>query len=178
MKKSALVTLAVLITGTASSSPLFAQQASVTEPVGAARSDWRPSAADRAAFVDARIAGLKAGLKLSPEQEKLWPPVEAALRETAAKREARVDALRREREQRQGPIDAIERMRRRAEMLTETGVDLKKIADTAAPLYAALDDAQKHRMSFLLRMRGPHRHFSMAARENLLWRSRDNRATP
>ena len=113
MKKSALVTLAVLITGTATSSPLFAQQASVTQPVGAARSDWRPSAADRAAFVDARIAGLKAGLKLSPEQEKLWPPVEAALRETAAKREARVDALRLEREQRQGPIDAIERMRRR-----------------------------------------------------------------
>ena len=89
-----------------------------------------------------------------------------------------MDALRLEREQRQGPIDAIERMRRRAEMLTETGVDLKKIADAAAPLYAALDDAQKHRMSFLLRMRGPHRHFSMAERENWFSRSRGNRATP
>ena len=137
----------------------------------AARSDWRPSATDRAAFVDARIAGLKAGLKLNPQQEKLWPPVEAALRETA-KREARVDAFRREREQRQGPIDAIERMRLRAEMLTETGVDLKKIADAAAPLYAALDDAQKHRMDVLVRMRA-HRHFRMAARENWRWGARD-----
>lgn len=32
------------------------------------------SDADRAAFLDARIAALHAGLKLSPEQEKLWPP--------------------------------------------------------------------------------------------------------
>lgn len=177
MKKSALVTLAVLITGTTSSSMLFAQQASPTQPVPAARSDWRPTAIDRAAFLDARIAGLKAGLKLSPEQEKLWPPVEAALRETAAKREARIDAFRREREQQQHPVDAIERMRRRAEMLTETGVDLKKIADAAAPLYAALDDAQKHRMDVLIQRRA-HRHFRMAARENWLLRSHGDRATP
>ena len=35
---------------------------------------------DRAAFTDARIAALHAGLKLTPDQEKLWPPVEAAIR--------------------------------------------------------------------------------------------------
>src|SRR5271157_786507 len=107
----------------------------------------------------------------------MWPPVQAAIRETAAKREARMDAIRREREPRQQPVDAIERMRRRADMLTETGVDLKKIADAAAPLYAALDDAQKHRMDILLHMRGPHRHFRMAARENWLLRSRSDRPT-
>ena len=88
-----------------------------------------------------------------------------------------MDAFRREREQRQGSVDGIERMRRRAEMLTETGVDLKKMADAAAPLYAALDDAQKHRMDVLLRMRGPH-HFRMAARESGQWRSRGDRAAP
>lgn len=178
MKKSALVTLAVLIAGTASSSLLFAQPASTTQPVPAARSDWRPTATDRAAFLDARSAGLKAGLKLSPEQEKLWPPVEAALRETTAKREARMDAFRQEREQRQQPVDAIERMRRRADMLTETGVDLKKIADAAAPLYAALDDAQKHRMNILLRMRGPDHHFRVAARDNWVRRSRGDQPRP
>jgi zinc resistance-associated protein len=171
MKKSALIALAVLIAGTAPSSLLFAQQAPATQPAPVGRSDWRPTAADRAAFLDARIAGLKAGLKLNPEQEKLWPPVETALRETAAKREARMDAFRQKHEQRQGSVDAIERMRQRAELLTETGVDLKKMADAAAPLYAALDDAQKHRMDVLLRMRGPH-HFRMAARENGLRRSR------
>jgi len=36
---------------------------------------WKPSAADIAAFGDARIASIHAGLKLTPEQEKNWPPV-------------------------------------------------------------------------------------------------------
>src|ERR1700741_2219284 len=38
---------------------------------------------DRAAFVDARIAAVHAGLKLTADQEKLWPPVEAAVRDFA-----------------------------------------------------------------------------------------------
>src|SRR5438477_642966 len=38
---------------------------------------------DRAAFTDARIAAVHAGLKLNPDQEKLWPPVEAAVRDFA-----------------------------------------------------------------------------------------------
>ncbi|GLK82227.1 Spy/CpxP family protein refolding chaperone [Ancylobacter defluvii] len=43
----------------------------------------RPSpeqmAANAAAMSDARIAALKAGLKLTPDQEKLWPALETAL---------------------------------------------------------------------------------------------------
>ena len=54
------------------------------------------SAEDRAAFTDARIAGLHAGLKLSAEQEKLWPPVETALRDLSKQRDAQ-RAARRER---------------------------------------------------------------------------------
>ena len=38
---------------------------------------------DRAAFLDARIAALKAGLELSAEQEKNWPPLESAMRDLA-----------------------------------------------------------------------------------------------
>ena len=44
---------------------------------------WRPSAEDVAAFGDARIAALHAGLKLSAEQEKSWPALESALRDLA-----------------------------------------------------------------------------------------------
>ncbi len=44
---------------------------------------WRPSAEDIAAFGDARIAALHAGLKLTAEQEKNWPAVEGALRDLA-----------------------------------------------------------------------------------------------
>ena len=42
---------------------------------------WQMSAEDAQAFSDARIAGLKAGLRLTTEQEKSWPAVEAAMRE-------------------------------------------------------------------------------------------------
>jgi hypothetical protein len=38
---------------------------------------------DRAAFVDARIAALKAGLELTPDQAKNWPMFEQALRDMA-----------------------------------------------------------------------------------------------
>src|ERR1700750_2421910 len=38
---------------------------------------------DRPAYADARIAAVHAGLKLTADQEKLWPPVEAAVKEFA-----------------------------------------------------------------------------------------------
>ena len=41
------------------------------------------SVEDLAAFTDARIAALKAGLELTPDQAKNWPAFEQALRETA-----------------------------------------------------------------------------------------------
>src|SRR6202790_4635846 len=47
---------------------------------------------DRAALADARIAAVHAGLKLNPDQEKLWPPVEAAVREFAKMRIERANA--------------------------------------------------------------------------------------
>ena len=52
----------------------------------------RFSAEDRTAFVDARIAAVHAGLKLNADQEKLWPPVEAAVREFAKMRIDRAEA--------------------------------------------------------------------------------------
>ena len=39
----------------------------------------RLSAEDRLAFADAKIAAVHAGLKLTADQEKLWPPIEAAV---------------------------------------------------------------------------------------------------
>ena len=51
------------------------------------------TADDIAAFADARIAALKAALKLTPAQEKNWPAVEQAVRDISkdriAEREAR-----------------------------------------------------------------------------------------
>jgi N-formylglutamate amidohydrolase len=39
--------------------------------------------ADHEALLDAKLGGLKAGLKLTPDQEKLWGPFEAAVRNAA-----------------------------------------------------------------------------------------------
>src|SRR5258708_22983463 len=51
---------------------------------------FQPSAEDIAALTDARVAGLKAGLKLIAEQEKNWPAVEAAIRDLAKDRSDRM----------------------------------------------------------------------------------------
>ena len=74
-------------------------------PEGDSDQRWRPSPEDMSAFTDARIAALKAGLKLTPEQEKNWPAFEAAIRDMSKARAERMAA----REKEQPPTDPIER---------------------------------------------------------------------
>jgi zinc resistance-associated protein len=143
----------------AGSSVAFAQQPSpqaqapqAGQPAHEGRQHWRPSEQDVNALTDARIAAIKAGLKLTPDQEKNWPAVEQAIRDMAKDRYQRRTERR---EQRRG--DPIERLRNRADAMTQTAADLKKLADAADPLYKSLNDDQKHRLFFLVRsMRGHH----------------------
>src|SRR5580658_1481707 len=58
----------------------------------------RFSPEDRAAFLDARIAALKAGLELNADQEKNWAPLESAIRDLAKERAARFAAWREKRQ--------------------------------------------------------------------------------
>lgn len=116
---------------------------------------WRPSAADITAFADARIAALKAGLEMTPEQEKNWPAVESALRDIAKQRADRVAA----REKVQKPADPIARLGQRGAAMESRGAALKKLAEAAGPLYQSLTDAQKHRFIVLARVTG--RHFGL-----------------
>ena len=129
---------------------------------------------DRSAFVDARIAAVHAGLKLTPEQEKNWPAVESAVRDFAKQRIARAEARANERELRRAereagrdrrgpdqsmqnePRDPVARLRDRADNMAATAAGLKRIADAADPLYKSLDDGQKRRLAVLTRMGGPH----------------------
>jgi len=116
---------------------------------------------DRAAFVDARIAAVHAGLKLTADQEKLWPPVEAAVRDFAKLRidraNARMNALQNQSPDAQKSPDTqtqrddnpIARLRERAETMAASAEAMKKIADAADPLYKTLDDAQKRRLAIL-----------------------------
>src|SRR5215216_6887453 len=127
----------------------------------------RASPEDRAAFADARIAAVHAGLKLSADQEKLWPPVEAAVSEFAKLRidraNARIDPPRDDSSQAK-PDDPVARLRDRAETMAATAAAMRKIAEAADPLYKTLDDGQKRRLAVLTRMdrgfcgRGGWRH--------------------
>jgi zinc resistance-associated protein len=115
---------------------------------------WHPSAEDRSAFTDARIAALKAGLKLTPEQEKNWPAFEAAIRDMSKARADRMTA----REKEQPPADPVERLHRHADALGAAAASLKKLADAEDPLYKSLDDAQKGRFQILGQALRPHQH--------------------
>jgi len=118
----------------------------------------RVSPEDRAALTDARIAAVKAGLKLNTDQEKLWPPVEAAVRDFAKLRidraNARMNAKPDDAQDVQKPGDPVARLRERADNMATMAAAMKKIADTADPLYKTLDDGQKRRLAILTHMGG------------------------
>ena len=113
---------------------------------------------DRAAFVDARIASVKAGLKLTPDQEKLWPAVESSVRDFAKLRIDRANARMEERKARENdtqgntPVNPVDRLQKRADNMAATAAALKKIAGAADPLYKTLDDGQKRRLAVLTHM--------------------------
>ena len=110
---------------------------------------------DRAAFADARIAAVHVGLKLSADQEKLWPPVETAVKDFAKLRidraNARMNAEKDDNSQ-QKPDDPVARLRERADNMATSAAAMKKIADAADPLYKTLDDGQKRRLAVLTHM--------------------------
>ena len=139
-------------------------------PAGTEKHVFSP--ADRAAFLDAGIAALHAGLKLAPEQEKLWPAVETRLRTAAnnamARRQKFKDAP--------APASLVDRLRRRGENAVARGQNLEAIADAAAPLYATLSDDQKHRLPVLMHGLTPHhRHFAMMDNDQEHWGWRHGR---
>jgi hypothetical protein len=113
----------------------------------------------RAAMLDARLAGLRAGLRLNADQEKLWGPFEAAVRNFAAMRTARMQkmlegAARMESDEEGSdmggpPLSPLDRLDMMATRMVDVGQALKGVADTAKPLYASLDDEQKRMFGVL-----------------------------
>jgi len=102
---------------------------------------------DRAAFLDARLAAIHAGLRLSADQEALWPPVEAAARERA---KVQMDVARKQREA-GAPVNLIDGLRRHGETDAARGAADIRLADAALPLWTSLSDDQKRRFPMLAR---------------------------
>ena len=117
---------------------------------------FSPTAEDRQAFADARLAALKAGLSLTEAQAANWPAFEQAVREWQKLRTSRAPA---QAEERNSPralaADPTDRLRRRGTEMADTGAAVKKLADALDPLYKSLDENQKRRFVALSRLGGP-----------------------
>jgi LTXXQ motif family protein len=113
-------------------------------------------AADRETMLDAKLAGMKAELGLTADQEKLWSPFASAVKEADKSRMDAIEQMMQMRGQgeRMSPIDHLQAM---ADRLSQGAANVKKIADAAKPLYDSLDQSQKHKFGMLGRMLMPER---------------------
>ena len=151
------VIAATALLAIAGSSYVYAQQGFGGHGDGGPRVEYhhRLSAADMAAFTDARIAALKAGLELTPDQAKNWPAFEQAVRDMAQFRIQRLQERQAAADQ-TAPATPFERLSRRADNMAKASAALKKVADAGAPLYQSLNDDQKGRFKMLAHMLRPH----------------------
>ncbi len=155
------LTRALAITLLAASIPatiVMAQQSDEAAAPAAEQSakERGPSPETRARLEDGRIAMAKTALKLTPEQEKLWAPVEEKIRAGYAERQKMREEWRSKRAERHAEHgkhenralpDRIEQhsqqLAERATKMSERATKLKEFAEAVKPLYASLTDEQK-----------------------------------
>jgi hypothetical protein len=107
--------------------------------------------ADRGFLLDAKLAGMKAALKLTPDQDKLWSPFESAVRDAVkARREAMRERM--DGDERPSPIERLNQM---SDHLAKASSRLKLVADAAKPLYDGLDETQQRHFGPLLKTLRP-----------------------
>ena len=133
-------------------------------------------------MADARIAQLKADLRLTPDQDRNWGSFQNALHDMAQRRADRMTKVREarsaqtdpaataptdpnakpvddrdmrarnERDERDRAPDLVADMRNRADMMSARADDFRKFADASGPLYNSLDDRQKRRFLAFVQM--------------------------
>lgn len=147
MNKIITLVATTAIAGSTLMSAAFAQQArSVPERD-------RPTVSQLVAYDDARIARLKADLRLNNDQDGNWGKFESTLKNISKERADRFIAWTDERAKRTVSTDPAvtlklaERLRKRADAMAKHADDLKKLADASEPLLEKLDDTQKRRAS-------------------------------
>src|SRR6516162_9100785 len=148
MKIILLGTTALFLTASSIANAQSAQTSPAATPV---------SAEDQKTLTDLRIDLVKAALQLTPAQEKLWPPVESAIRARAEDRKARIAKIqetvgRRADESRAEVMrnrDPIAFLQRRSEALAQRSADLDKLAEAWQPLYNTMSQEQRQRMAAL-----------------------------
>jgi hypothetical protein len=152
MKKIAiLATAAALFAGAGTYA--FAQTPAPVAPAPQAQEQQarpRLSQDDFNRLVDARVASIKAGLKLTGDQERLWAPVESAIRNAADQRYTRMTQFRENREQRRS-ADFMQRFEQRSTLQTERAQTSTAIATALRPLWDSFSEDQKRVAPRLMR---------------------------
>ncbi|WP_052954928.1 Spy/CpxP family protein refolding chaperone [Microvirga vignae] len=162
-----LATAAAMLAGVGTYA--FAQAQAPAEPPAAQdqgqQARPRLSQDDFNRLVDARIASIKAGLKLTADQERVWGPVESAIRNAANQRYTRMTQFRENREQRRS-ADFMQRFEQRSTMQTERAQSSSAIATALRPLWDTFSEDQKRIAPRLMRE---------AVEDGLGWRQRHGR---
>ncbi len=123
----------------------------------------------RARLDDGRLAMAKTALKLTAEQEKLWSPLEAQVRDAFKARDAKRAEWDKKRAERKADrdkggnkdrddgkrSDLAERFDKMSANMTERAERMKAFAGTFKPLYASLSDEQKDVLRPLMRDLAP-----------------------
>ena len=130
--------------------------AAVLSASAAAQSDQQPTHAEQVQHwaqvgIDTQLKSMKTNLHLSADQDALWGPFEAAVKDGA---KARVLALQKEQSDSLSPMD---RNLAKADRIAQGQATIETMVDAAKPLYASLDETQKHKFVTLGRMLVPER---------------------
>jgi hypothetical protein len=117
----------------------------------------------RTRLEEGRIAMAKAALQLNADQEKLWAPVEASVRDAFKAREEKRAEWKKKREERRAEKgaadskrpDLAERYERMSQRLAERADRMKTFSTAFKPFYASLNDEQKDVLRPLMRQLTP-----------------------
>jgi zinc resistance-associated protein len=123
-------------------------QQTPSAPLTSAADTDLPSAEGLKALTEVRVEVVKVVLQLRPDQNQMWPAVEAAIRERSTARHARLAKIATQANN-TNQRNIIQLMRDRSEALTQRAEALKKLADAWQPLHATLDEKQKSRLAVL-----------------------------
>jgi hypothetical protein len=128
--------------------------ATIAVAATAEKAGWHQMSPEtRARLDEGKLAMVKAALKLTPDQEKLWTPIEAQVRAAFKDRDAKRAEHEKMRAERQAEgkadgkdgkrPDMAERFTKMSQKMSERAERMKTFSGSFQPFYAALTDEQK-----------------------------------
>jgi hypothetical protein len=144
MKRLIPIAFALPFAALVAATPAAAQNQNKNDPN-------RPTVSQLVAQDDARIAQLKANLRLNQDQESDWGKLENALKDISKRRAERRIALLDEYEKREKPLTHAEMLRKHADAMAARAEELRAIADAAEPLSDKFNPQQRQRVDNIIR---------------------------